>query len=167
MATATTGIRREQIRLEDGGRVTVRIDGRPDGTPTSKGDFQFFLNDGRSIMWVPRECRDAIVASGVQPGQEVTIMRSGDIYTAGRPGTRPSPAQQAAQANPHPTNQSGPRAVEPRGSSHMAQCMILAVDAASEAAEHARQIGFSVTFLGADIRAMANTLMINDGNGGR
>lgn len=70
-------------------------------------------------------------------------------HANGRVQQMPQPAQQ----------QSRPAA---RGSSHMAQCLCSAIDAAVEAQEYARGKNFSVTFLGSDIRAMANSLLIGD-----
>jgi hypothetical protein len=56
--------------------------------------------------------------------------------------------------------------VAPHGTSHLARCLCAAVDASIEASEYGRSKNFSVTFLGSDIRAMANTLMIGDQRNG-
>jgi hypothetical protein len=49
-----------------------------------------------------------------------------------------------------------------RAASHLEQSLCLAIDAAIGAQEYARAKNFSVTFLGSDIRAMANSVLIGD-----
>ena len=83
--------------------------------------------------------------------------RNGAGYFASLPPAQLQPEQ------PRPQMQI---ADNPRGNSHLAQCLCAAVDAAIEASEYARAKNYSVTFLGADIRAMASTLLINDATGG-
>jgi hypothetical protein len=46
--------------------------------------------------------------------------------------------------------------------SHIAACLRQAIDAVIDAQEYGRGKGFSVTFLGSDVRAIANSLMIGD-----
>jgi hypothetical protein len=53
-----------------------------------------------------------------------------------------------------------------RGTSPLARCLCAAIDASLEASEYGRSKNFSVAFLGSDIRAMANTLMIGDQRNG-
>jgi hypothetical protein len=64
----------------------------------------------------------------------------------------------------HPSPSPRPIAVDrpAQSPSHLASCLRAAIDAAADAAEYAREKGMGITFLGSDIRAMANCLKIGD-----
>jgi hypothetical protein len=118
------------------------------------------VQQGRNIVWNARVVSDANEPAPAQTARMVAPKPTYDEYANGNGrNVHPQPAPAAAAVTPAPA---APR----RGNSALAQCLCAAVDAALEASEYARERGFSVTFLGGDVRAMANTLMMNDERGG-
>jgi hypothetical protein len=77
-----------------------------------------------------------------------------NYYAKPAPAGEPQPVQ-AVAAEPKQPARVGP-------ASHIAMCLRQAIDAVIDAQEYGRDKGFSVTFLGSDVRAIANSLMIGD-----
>jgi hypothetical protein len=75
-------------------------------------------------------------------------------YAKPASAAEPQPVQTVA-AEPKQSARVGP-------ASHIALCLRQAIDAVIDAQEYGRGKGFSVTFLGSDVRAIANSLMIGD-----
>lgn len=178
-------IRRTVIKPMTDQPITVLLDHGPEGkettAPNGSVDYQYIVNDDGGILWLPAPARAQLLRTGAQAGDLVQISKVQQgrntawnvrvVSDANEPAPAASsrmvaPRPQYANGNGQPQQQ--PAAAAPRrGGSPLAQCLCAAVDAAIEAADYARERNFSVTFLGGDIRAMANSLMINDERGAR
>ncbi|MGH9344849.1 MAG: hypothetical protein ACRD3Y_02270 [Bryobacteraceae bacterium] len=131
------------------------------------------------FIYLPPAAHAQIQKSMAQPGDQIEIVKSlhGQqvfyaiqvLSDAAEPtnlrghypaGTTTNGHTNGNGRNVQPINGNG-NAPRP-GNSHMAQCLCAAVDAAIEASEYARSKNYSVAFLGSDIRAMANSLLIGD-----
>jgi hypothetical protein len=175
---------RETIRTQLDVPVIVKLDRDLRGKEVrSKFGPQRALsvNGGAATLYLDVQHCEVLRRSGAQPGDSVELVKalyknvptydvhivsdaaepSGPRMVAPRPtyseyanGHGDSPQQQATAA---------PAA---RANSPLAACLCAAIDAAQEAESYARSRNFSVTFLGGDIRAMANTLMMADERGG-
>jgi len=73
-------MRREVIRF-DTEPVKVKLDKGPYAGIECHGqygiDWRYSVNDGKAVMYLPEEARDALVQSGVAVGEEVAIRRLG------------------------------------------------------------------------------------------
>ncbi|MBV8831303.1 MAG: hypothetical protein JO108_18980, partial [Acidobacteriaceae bacterium] len=70
---------REIIRPNYGEPCIVQLACDPEGTQREGSygiDFQYELNHDIAITWLPKEARDAIVASGAKPGDEIAITKA-------------------------------------------------------------------------------------------
>jgi hypothetical protein len=72
--------RREVIRFE-AEPVKVRLDKGPHAGIECRGqygiDWRYSVNDGKGVMYLPAEAREALVQSGAAAGEEVAIRRLG------------------------------------------------------------------------------------------
>lgn len=154
--------------------------------------YNVVSNQGPAHLYVPAEGRDAIATIRPKVGEVIELLKykeGNEVLWSARlvdepqlpqppqPGPRllaPVPRTNGyvnGHANGHFAELPPAQAPQPppaeaekpvRGSSHLAQCLMTVIDAVIEASEHARQKNYSVTFLGSDIRTMANTLMMGD-----
>lgn len=137
------------------------------------------------FVYLPAAAHQQIQRSLAQPGDQIELLKTARgnysvqvLSDAAEPqvaqpvshlrghypnGTATNGANGNRNVHAMPAPQPPAAAKKPeRGSSHMAQCLCAAIDAAIEAQEYARTHNFSVTFLGSDVRAMANSLLIGD-----
>jgi hypothetical protein len=179
---------RSVIKFNPNLPVDVRLDYGPEGKLHERtGDYQYTVNGNSCVMFLPETARNQLLRTHAAKGDLVRICKtvSGRSVTWNvevlsdaaepAPGPRivaPAPARTNGVARGNaPTggpetngaNALAPQPAQVRGHSHLAQALCLAIDAAIQASEYARSQNFSVTFLGSDIRAMANTVMIQDG----
>jgi hypothetical protein len=170
-------VTREKIKPVCGAPLLLTLE-QPSGTEVDSQvngkEWRYLVqHDGRPcIMYLPRPGHDAIQRIAPGAGDVIELMRfkrgNTEGYVANYPdGDRNAPPSSNGH-NGNGYHQNGHSAAPPaaaapqRGSSHLARALCLAIDAAVEASEYARSKNFSVTFLGSDIRAMANTVMIGD-----
>lgn len=73
-------LRREVIRFDDE-PVKVKLDKGPHAGIECHGqygiDWRYSVNNGKAVMYLPAEARDALVKSGAEAGEEVAIRRLG------------------------------------------------------------------------------------------
>jgi hypothetical protein len=78
-------------------------------------------------------------------------------------GAHPEPGRPAAPAPAAaPAQQPAPAQPGSSAASHIAMCLRQAIDAVADTQEYARLRSVGVTFLGSDVRAIANSIYIND-----
>jgi hypothetical protein len=173
---------RETIRTQVDEPVVVKLDRDLRGKDVrSKFGPQRALsvNGGAATLYLDVQHCEVLRRSGAQPGDSVELLK--ELYNnvptygvhvvsdaaepAGPRMVAPRPAY--TNGNGHQAQQQPAAAPPPRATSPLAACLCAAIDAAQAAEIYARSKNFSVTFLGGDIRAMANTLMINDEAGAR
>lgn len=186
-------VRRDVIKFDSNVPVIVKLD-YADGREGENKNGKYVLytvNDDAAAMFLTPTAHLALQRSHAQAGDHVQITKvqhgqnatSWDVRVMppSEPPTPPAPGPRAVESSraylPPPQQrtqganalapQATPAAHDQRGTSHLSHALCLAIDAAVEASEYARSRNFSVTFLGSDIRAMANTVMINDQQGGR
>ena len=131
---------REIIRPNYGEPCIVQLACDPEGTQREGSygiDFQYELNQDSAITWLPKEARDAIVASGAKPGDEIAITKAKrgrqTVWTVertadetphrSRPAARPQHADRAARRHARAPEGNGqrktataaPRRRDPRG----------------------------------------------------
>src|SRR4051812_26877244 len=109
---------REVIRF-DTEPVKVKLDKGPYAGIECHGqygiDWRYSVNDGRAVMYVPEEARDALVQSGVAAGEEVAIRRLGRLRWEIETGRTGSPARPDRDARRERNNRScDPRPFERR-----------------------------------------------------
>ncbi len=138
--------------------------------------FRHFCNGNRNFFYIDASVQKQLLRTRADAGDTIQITKTKDgdatlwrVEVLAPEQSQPSGPRVvnrtagatalAPQAHVQPAN---PPQVS-RGTSHLAQALCLAIDAAIQASEYARAQNFSVTFLGSDIRAMANTVMIQDG----
>jgi len=178
-------VTREKIRLSSDSPTIVTLE-EADGhetrsqiTGATEYRYSVLCQGTPGFLYLPAAARQELLRQAAQPGDQVRILKQ----VHGREATYSiqllrEPSRLRGHYPVGATTQNGHlRPVPPRpslaaaetrplrGSSHLAQCLCAAIDAAIEAAEYARSKNFSVTFLGSDIRAIANSLYINDQNG--
>jgi len=186
---------REVIRF-DTEPVKVKLDKGPYAGIECHGqygiDWRYSVNNGRAVMYLPEEARDALVQTGVAAGEEVAIRRLGkrrwevERIEPDLPFADAETPQSKAAPEPPPTTRSAPQSqfgpperaersappAEPDAfvlppsavttSKHMMSCYCVAVEVAVEVQEYARRKGMQIAFTGSDIRAMGITVYIGD-----
>lgn len=139
------------------------------------------------FLYLPRQGHEAIQQLAPRAGDVVELLRMkrGDreVYDARYPDSAPRSVRVVAPAayQPNYENDTHAPARSPhqndyrnganngqskRGSSHLAQCLVRAIDDVVEAQEYAREKGLSIQFTGADIQDIAVTYYINDQRNG-
>src|SRR4051795_10766810 len=78
---------REVIRF-DTEPVKVKLDKGPYAGIECHGqygiDWRYSVNNGKAVMYLPEEARDALVQTGVAAGEEVAILRLGQTPVGSR-----------------------------------------------------------------------------------
>jgi hypothetical protein len=179
-------LRREIIRTKANEAVIVQLDRDLHGKEV-RGQYgaqcALTVNGGRATLYLDQQHGEVLRRSGARPGDTVELLKEFDgqmpsynvrvVSDAAEPAQPQASRLVAPQAgysngNGH-TRTARPSAPAPettRAVSHIASCLCAAIDAAIAAQEYARMNNFSVTFLGSDIRAMANSVYINDQQNG-
>lgn len=181
---------REIIRFAPDIPIQVVLDSGPHGKLHSSGDYQYIVNGNRGIVFGPPPFRDAIIRSGAQKGDAIEIVmhlqggkqlfdvyRISDAREPNQPesrlrgnypagtttnGVRRLPADPPAPTPGQPVTRPAAAPEPERGTSHLSQCMCMAIDVAAQAQDYARLKGISVQFTGAEIQDLGVTLYIND-----
>lgn len=145
---------RTEIKFQPNVPVDVLLDRGAEGKeyPSkfegAESRWYYTVNGNEGFMYLPTSARNQLVRTHAAAGDTVRICKTAD----GKSTLWRIEVLSDATSVTH-------------GQSHLAQCLCSAVDAAIEASEYARSKNFSVTFLGSDIRAMANSLLIGDQKG--
>ena len=185
-------------------RDVIRFDTEPVKVTLDKGpyagiechgqygiDWRYSVNNGKAVMYLPEEARDALVQTGVAAGEEVAIRRLGkrrweveriepdlpfsDAEIAQSKATPEPPTPAPANTRSAPERQFAPpeRAEMPAppaepdafvlpASAVTASHMMSCYCVAVEVQEYARRKGLHIAFTGSDIRAMGITVYIGD-----
>ena len=185
---------REIIRPPFGELCLLQLACPPEGTQREGQygvDYEYILNNDQAITWLPKDARDAIVQSGAQEGDEISLQKikrgRQTIWTVERiadettkhetkpkPPAKPDPLKQQAalaqhiaqQTKPAPTPAAKPEPHRP-GAQLLAGALCAAIDAATYAAEYARSKGLALSWDAGDIRALAATLYIDSRKEGK
>jgi len=113
---------REIIRPNYGEPCIVQLACDPEGTQREGSygiDFQYELNHDIAITWLPKEARDAIVASGAKPGDEIAITKAKrgrqTVWTVERTQTKRRTAAARQHAHKHADRAARRHARAPEG----------------------------------------------------
>jgi hypothetical protein len=187
--------RREVIRF-DAEPAKVKLDKGPHAGIECHGqygiDWRYSVNEGKGVMYLPAEGRQALFESGAAAGEDVAIRRLGRArWEAERiapdlPFPSQAEARQAEETDQPPPPRSAARALperlfarpEPQVASEppsppepvalpavaatASQHMMSCYCVAVEVQEYARGKGINIAFTGSDIRAMGITVYIGD-----
>ncbi len=98
---------REIIKLVEDRPIVVKLDFGPEGierTGKFGPQYQYTLNDDRAVMWTTPDCREAIMSSGAQAGDEIVIVKQGRMFDVklydGEELPEPPPPPRRAVATP-------------------------------------------------------------------
>lgn len=183
-------MQREIIKLSDSQPTVVKLDFGPEGierTGKMGKQYQYTLNDDSCVMWVAPAVRDAIMGSGAQAGDSISIQKyRGQFHVAvlGDAQEPPQPPRTSSEDRPpYHSPEPGPRAVERRAPRtravtaapkpaeviaeirpHLLMMVAgsfrMAVDALEDAAQYAKEKGMTLQFNEEDVRTTANTIFI-------
>lgn len=174
-------MQREIIKLSDNQPTIVKLDFGPEGIERQGKmgrQYQYTLNDDSCVMWVAPAVRDAIVESGAQAGDSISIQKYrgrfhvaivGDAQEeAPKPGPRvvaPAPATAVARRDPRRAPAAAAKsAVIPEVRPHLLMLIAgsfrMAIDTIADATKYAQSKGMTLQFNEEDVRATANTLFI-------
>lgn len=154
---------REVIRPQFDEPCRVRLDKGPEGIQREGKygiDFEYVVNDDSAIMWLPKEGRDALLASGIQPGDEVQLVKSKRGKTLLFSAERISDAKEPAKPNGHrypPPPLPESKYAKPNGN-ELTPWLCVAIDAACAAQAYAVERGLKLEFGAEDIRTFALSL---------
>lgn len=171
-------MQRQIIRLQLDVPIVVKLDSKPEGREKDGKygvDYEYFVNDDRGVLYLPRDARDQLVRCGAQPGDDVQIVKSmrgrASVFSvqvlpdAQEPA--PPPPNNVRQLPPaRTTNNAQPEQHRP-AAQWMTGALCAAIDASMAAANYAKGRGMELKFNEEDIRSMAATMYIQASKAGR
>jgi hypothetical protein len=176
-------IQRQVIKPQIDVPLVVQLGRGPEGVEKAGKygvDYQYIVNNGAGVMWLPKEGRDALIRSGARAGDEVEIVKSMRgkqavfsaqvVSDAAEPPVAPAPARQIRVVAPQPsyTNGNGTTAAgrQQAPESHpmedlLTRCFVVAAHALRRAHTQLAREGFELDPPNwEDIRPSGATLFI-------
>ncbi|MBL8230331.1 MAG: hypothetical protein JNL98_17715 [Bryobacterales bacterium] len=151
--------------------VTLRAQ-PPELVDSQYNGSEYLYKTAEGLMYVPVHVKDLITACGAAAGSRIAITKRKrkigqqwhEDWSVEPVTIPPMPETQASQANANRANQASSQANTPAAlalGNPLAQALVLAIDAAVIASEHARAVGLALAWRSEDIRALAATILIN------